>query len=251
MSKTSPSVLETTPAAFVALYARFQAPIAALNCGDKCAPHNERGVPFCCDTRHAVPAAYSAEWEYLQENTDLWQLWSAEDPAETERLRNQVPNGQVLIACLGHSFCQRNFRSLTCRSFPFFPYLTREREFVGLSYYWEYEDRCWVISNLQVVSREYRAEFIAAYDKLFEMLPEERENYHHHSTVMRRIFGRRQRAIPLLHRNGHAYKITPRNGRMRRVSMTRLPKFGPYKIAADLPFPDEVIEASAGENEQG
>jgi hypothetical protein len=108
-----------------------------------------------------------------------------------------------------------------------------------LSYYWEYEDRCWVISNLSIVSLEYRAEFIAAYDELFERMPAELDNFRFHSTMMRRIFGRRRRAIPLLHRNGGCYKITPRNGRLRRISPESLPKFGPYLAAAQMPFPDE------------
>jgi hypothetical protein len=229
-----------TPADFPDFYSRFNAPITTLDCGDRCAPYNERGVPFCCDTRHAVPTAYQPEWEYLKENTDLWHLWVAEKPAETARLQAQTPPGQVLIECLGHRLCQRNFRSITCRSFPFFPYLNRTGQFIGLSYYWEYEDRCWVISNLQVVSTEYRLEFIAAYDGLFEKLPAERENFRYHSIMMRRIFGRGGRAIPLLHRNGKAYKVTPRNGRLRRVSLESLPKFGPYMLGAKLPFADEI-----------
>lgn len=225
---------------FSGLYAAFHAPLAAVNCGDRCAPHNEGGAPFCCDTRHAVPTAYLAEWEYLQAHTDLWHPWEAVDLSETERLRSQTPDGQVLIECLGHMACQRGFRALVCRAFPFFPYLTRQGDFVGLSYYWEYEERCWVISNLQVVSLEYRAEFICAYEYIFKCMPEERKNFHYFSTMMRRIFGRRKRAIPLLHRNGGCYKVTPRNGRMRRVAAELMPKFGPYQVAAGLPFPDEI-----------
>ncbi len=137
---------------FAGLYARFQAPLAALDCGQRCAPYNEGGAPFCCDTRHAVPAAYLAEWSYLQANTDLWHLWEGRTLGETEQLEALAPEGQVLIACLGYQLCQRDFRSLTCRAFPFFPYLTRQGQFIGLSVYWEYEECCWVINNLQVVS---------------------------------------------------------------------------------------------------
>lgn len=225
---------------FPALYAGFDAPITAFNCGDKCAPYNENGVPFCCDHRHAVPTAYQAEWEYLQANTDLWHEWESNDPVETAALRKQTPDGQVLIGCRGAAACQRGFRSVTCRAFPFFPYFNTNGEFIGLSYYAEYEDRCWVISNLQLVSPTYRAEFIRAYDALFEQMPEERDNFSYHSKLTRRLFARQGRSVPLLHRNGGSYKISPRTGRMRRVSTDSLPKFGPYKIAAELPFPDEL-----------
>jgi hypothetical protein len=222
-----------------ALYADFRSPIAEFDCGKKCAPYNENGVPFCCDTKHAVPTAYHEEWEYLQGNTDLWHLWKAEDNQETERLRSETPDGQVLIACRGHEHCQRDFRALSCRAFPFFPYISEAGEFVGLSYYWDFEDRCWVINNMQVVKPQYRQEFITAYDSIFERSPEERENFHHHSQVMRQVFAKRRRSIPLLHRNGENYKISPISGKMRRISLEKLPKYGVYKIAAGLPFPGE------------
>jgi hypothetical protein len=187
----------------------------------------------------SVPSAYPAEWEYLKANTDLWHPWQPGEAAVKVELQDKAPAGHVLIACLGHSLCQRGFRSIACRSFPFFPYIARQGKFIGLTYYWEYEDRCWVISNLHAVSGDYRQEFIAAYDRLFELAPDEFENFSHQSTRMRRVFGRRRRAIPLLHRNGLAYKVSPRSGRLRRVPLQSLPKFGPYRLAEQLPFPGE------------
>jgi hypothetical protein len=228
------------PAAIAAAYARFQAPIAALDCGSKCAPYNENGVPFCCDTDHAIPTAYEGEWVHLQENTDMWRPWQAEDPSETARLQNETPPGQVLIACQGAARCQRGFRSLTCRAFPFFPYINSQHEFIGLSFYWEYEDRCWVISNLQAVQPEYRSEFVDVYDMIFELAPEEKESFAHHSAEMRKQFAQRRRTIPLLHRDGAAYKISAATEKLRRVPVDQLPKFGPYRIAAMLPFADEI-----------
>jgi hypothetical protein len=232
-------MFEPKPADFARLYAQFDAPITALDCGRKCAPYNEYGVPFCCDVEHAIPTAYTTEWAYLQPNTDLWHLWEDDDPEETERLRAETPDGQVLIECLGHQHCQRNYRSMTCRAFPFFPYITLEREFIGLSYYWEYEDVCWVINHLQVVTPAYIREFVAAYDWIFAHLPGELENFRYHSMIMRRIFGRRKRAIPLLHRDGGSFAVTPRDGSMAAVDPEQLPKHGPYEIAALMPFPDE------------
>jgi hypothetical protein len=224
---------------FATLYAHFHAPITNLNCGDKCAPYNERGAPFCCDTRHAVPTAYQSEWAYLQANTNLWHLWEGKSTGETSELREQTPPGQVLIACLGHEHCQREFRSITCRSFPFFPYINSQREFIGMSYYWEYEDRCWVISNLEVVSPRYRHEFTSSYETLFETMPGEIETFHYRSAQMRSTFSRSRRAIPLLHRNGRVYKITAHNERMRRVRIGEFLSFGWYEVAKRLPFPDE------------
>lgn len=228
------------PADIASLYADFDAPIAAFDCGRKCAPYNEYGVPFCCDTSHAIPTAYQAEWAYLETNTDLWHLWEGDDPAETRELRAETPVGQHLIECLGHRYCQRNFRSVTCRAFPFFPYITRDGEFIGLSYYWQYEERCWVINYLEVVTPAYVQQFVAAYDWIFENISGELGNFRYHSIIMRRVFGRQKRAIPLLHRNGGVFAVTPKDGSLEPLDPARLPKQGPYEIAARMPFPDEV-----------
>ncbi len=224
---------------FASLYTLFDAPIAALDCGQKCAPYNEYGAPFCCDTRHAVPTAYHAEWEYLRSSTDLWHVWQADTHEETDRLRAEAPEGQVLIECQGHLKCQRPFRSLVCRAFPFFPYITSSGQFIGLSYYWEYEDRCWVISHLDVVTPAYIAGFVAAFDLLFAWMPSEREIFGYHSDVMRRYYRHRRRPLPLLHRSGAFCEALPRRAEIRPADPLQWPKFGPYAIADSLPFPGE------------
>lgn len=233
-----------SPDEIPSFYSAFDSPITRLDCGQKCAPYNVNRTPFCCDITHAVPTAYLPEFDYLQANTDLWHRWASPEEGDQATLERETPVGQVLIACKGAAFCERNFRTITCRSFPFFPYISRDRKFLGLSVYWEYEDRCWVISNLEKVLPGYIQEFTAAYERLFSLKPSEFDNFSFHSTMMRRIFGRRKRSIPLLHRNGYAYKITPRNGRMRRVPASRLPKHEPFATAARLPFLDELDEVN-------
>jgi hypothetical protein len=145
-----------------------------------------------------------------------------------------------MVACLGHSLCQRDFRTITCRAFPFFPYINKDGHFIGLTYYWQYEERCWVINHLHAVENSFREQFVSTYDFLFSKMPAEYRNFQHHSMIMRRVFDRRKRAIPLLHRNGFAYKITPKSGRMRRVPSTSFSKYGPFKIAERMPFGDEL-----------
>lgn len=228
-------------------YAGFNAPVAELDCGKKCAPYNESGKPFCCDICHAVPTLYQSEWAYVQANTDLWHAWKAEQCTDTpeeaaeevERLGAETPDTMILAECLGPALCQRDFRGLTCRQFPFFPYIDSQGNFLGLSYYWEYVEQCWVMSNLQVVTERYRQEFIRAFEFLFERMPGEFESYKVHSEVMRDEYNELRRAIPLLHRNGGYYKITSHTERMRKVKVESFPKFGPYKLAAQMPFPGE------------
>lgn len=224
------------------LYNRFDVPIMALDCGMKCAPYNENCVPFCCDTRHAVPTAYHEEWAYLSQNTDLWHLWHAETPEETVRLQAATPPNQVLIECQGYLHCQRNFRSVTCRAFPFFPYVDRLGNFIGLAYYWQYEDRCWVINHLEEVTPAYIQAFVQSYDQLFQAMPQEMDQFRYHSRIMRQVFGRRKQAIPLLHRDGTLVAVNTQTGQLSPINPDDLPKAGPYEVADTLRFPDELDE---------
>lgn len=228
-------------------YKKFDAPITDVDCGARCAPHNEDGIPFCCDARHAIPTLYDFEWKILKKQTLLWREWKCDDSNlsieeqdnETQRLQDETPNNMILAICKGVEFCERENRSFTCRQFPFFPYIDSQGDFLGISYYWDYEVVCWVVSNLHRVTKEYREEIIAFYEKLFIEIPEEKENYHYHSERMRDEFNKRRKAIPLLHRNGHAYKISTHNERMRRFSVEQCQKYGVYKITDELLFPGE------------
>jgi hypothetical protein len=216
------------------LYQRFNASIAELDCGRKCTPHNPSGKPFCCDICHAVPAAYKSEWNYLNDNTQLWHKWrgnecEATTAAERAQLKADTPDGMVLLACLGPSQCERDFRALSCRQFPFFPYVTSDYRFLGLAYEWQFEDKCWVISNLSQVTQKYRDEFIHTYDELFALFQSEFENYAYHSEKLRFEFSKQRRRFPLLHRNGNYYLVSPTRERMQRIKPQALPKFWPYK----------------------
>ena len=218
---------------FRSVYNQFDAPIAAVDCGAMCAPHNPSGKPFCCDICRAVPAAYRPEWDYLRANSDLWHVWRgdecAAEPTDPAGLLAETPEAMLLLACQGPDHCQRDYRALSCRQFPFFPYLTSDYRFIGLAYEWDFEPVCWVISRLDRVSAAYREEFVRTFDSLFDLWPDEMESYAAHSEQMRADFAQRGRRIPLLHRNGSAYLLSPLSERARKVDVQRLPRFGPYK----------------------
>ena len=228
------STMDLEPADIRSLYNGFNSPIAELDCGGKCAPHNPSGKPFCCDICQAVPAAYKSEWNYLQRSTDLWHKWRGDECGETSakeitRLKAETPKSMILLACLGPDQCQRDFRALSCRQFPFFPYVTSGHRFIGLAYEWEFEPVCWVISNLGNVTQTYREEFVRIYDKLFALFQEEFEHYAYHSEILRAEFSKRKRRFPLLHRNGGYYLISARSERLERVEADKLPRFGFYR----------------------
>ncbi len=217
------------------LYDRFNAPMTAIDCGAKCVPHNPSGKPFCCDICHAVPAAYRQEWEYLRGSTDLWHVYRGDEcgaePVQAGDLQAETPEHMLLLACQGPARCQRNFRAVSCRQFPFFPYITRNDRFIGLAYDWTFENTCWVISNLGEVTEAYRQEFIRVYDELFSMGPEDYESYVTLSGEMREHFADRKRRIPILHRNGGYYLLSPLSEQLRKVKPEDFRRFGPYRQA--------------------
>lgn len=224
MPRVLRSPADLTPADLRALYDGFDSPIAKLDCGKKCAPHNPNGKPFCCDICHAVPAAFTSEWNYFQATTDLWHRYRGDEcdasrgPQAGRAVTDlELPPGMIPLACIGPDRCQREFRALSCRAFPFFPYVTSDYRFLGLACEWEFESVCWVINNLDVVIDAYRTEFLRAFDHLLAVFDDVFENYAAHSERLRVHYASRRRRFPLLHRNGRAYLVSPISERMQRV----------------------------------
>ena len=88
---------------------------------------------------------------------------------------------------------------------------------------------CWVISHLENVTETYRREFVRFYDDIFFTLPDEYESYAALSEDMREAFKAKKRRIPILHRNGGVYLLSPGDERLRKTSFEDLPKFGYYR----------------------
>ena len=219
---------------FRTLYDRFDESVTIIDCGQMCAPHNPSGKPFCCDICHAVPAAYRQEWSFLEHQTDLWQPYTGaecpSEPAEIEALWSDTPENMTLLACLGPESCQRPFRAISCRQFPFIPYISSQDDFLGLAHEWAFEDTCWVISHLSEVTSAFRESFVRFFEALFSCWPAERIGYARLSEELRDRFIEQRRRITLLHRKGGYFRISPASERMRQVRAVQLPKFGPYKI---------------------
>jgi hypothetical protein len=214
------------PADFAAVYDRFQATVSRYDCGRFCAPLN-KGEPVCCSTQHAVPVVDNAEFKLLKTRSDLWHRFKPYDAA-TRRIVDELHPTCSAIECKGARHCERDNRSIACRAFPFYPYMTREGAFVGLGTYWTYEDRCWLISNMKVVEREFVKEFVAAYEYIFERDPDEYNTMKSHSAAHRRTFSRRGQPIPLIGRDGGYLQVLPKSGKVVKLPAGELPRFGAY-----------------------
>ncbi len=79
-----------------------------------------------------------------------------------------------------------------------------------------------------LVTDAYRREFIHNFDSIFETWLEDLDCYAELSTETREHYQATRRRIPLLHRNGNAYMVSPRSERLYRAAPRDLPRFGPY-----------------------
>ncbi|MBM3124097.1 MAG: hypothetical protein FJZ87_03375 [Chloroflexi bacterium] len=231
-NKLLKSITDLSKGDWRTLYREFSSPITSLDCGRKCAPHNPGGKPFCCDICHAVPAAYEIEWSYFQLHTNLWHVYRGDEcgqGSDGENPADSLPEHMLLLACLGPDRCQREYRALSCRQFPFFPYVSSDYRFLGLACEWEWQDRCWVMSHLHKVSQAYRRQFIEIHDRLFSLFQEVFEDYARHSERLRAYHRVKGRRFPLLHRNHGDYLVSPGSERMQRVIPRTLPKHGNYR----------------------
>ncbi len=228
------------PGIFQSLYEAFSSPITERDCGLMCGPHNQRGVPFCCDISVSIPSAYCEEWAYLQASTDLWRPWEEDSHLEGQELHRHLQSGQQLIACQGHLFCQRNYRSIACRAFPFFPYFSSQKVFLGMSYYREYRDRCWVLSHLEEVKRAYIDQFMTVFQALFDLYPRSEGEYQGFSIWVRNQALQEEDQLTLLTPHREAVLIDPQTEAMQPVNVRDLPAFGPYDIIRKMPFPGEL-----------
>jgi hypothetical protein len=206
---------------FRQIYDSFTTPISRFDCGRKCAPLND-GQPVCCTTGHAVPVVDRSEWALLRQRTDLWHVYKPKD-ASGRAVISDLHKQCLAIECKGAAHCERDNRSVSCRTFPFFPYITAAGAFVGLACFWTFEDRCWVQSNLGVVDPQFVREFVATYELLFAHDVEEFTANRDHSSAMRRTFSRWNRIIPLIGRDGGYFAVEPRTHAIRPATLAEFP----------------------------
>lgn len=212
------------------IYEQFEAPVSRFDCGRKCAPHNG-GTPVCCTTDSAVPLVDKWEFGLLRSRSDLWHIYRPTDAAGREIVKDLHKDCRA-VECKGAAHCERENRTVCCRAFPFFPYITREDDLIGLGYFWSFEDRCWILSNLHIVEPRFVTECIAAYEMLFAEDLDERKANREESAYMRRVFTRWNRPIPLIGRDGAFYAIEPGTHRIRPATPEQFPRHGPYKDEA-------------------
>ncbi len=68
----------------------------------------------------------------LRSRSKLWSIYEPTDAAGREIVRDMHKDCRA-VECKGPPFCERDNRSVSCRAFPFYPYMTKDDELIGLT----------------------------------------------------------------------------------------------------------------------
>ncbi len=177
------------------LYRILQAPVVKdVNCGSKCSEWNN-GTPVCCENETTTPVLYTSEFEYLKDKLD------AEGNKKWHKVKGhglEVLDDEVLASCTGPSKCNRDNRSLVCRTFPFYPYITEAGELVGMCHYEDYDSKCWVLMNDVLVNPQFVSEFEQLWHAIFQKYPAEILNYAATSRMMYKQYAKKGKRMPII-----------------------------------------------------
>lgn len=181
--------------------------ITNFNCGELCAPDNG-GEPFCCKVENAVPYLYKMEFTYLKRKSDLWSLWQPKTKYEINLKKNNESEDTVFCECKGVKHCERENRSITCRTFPLEPYLDQRGVFVGLVFMREFTRGCPLISRPKDIRQAFVDSHYIFWEKFLLRKEEEYEIYLKSSKSYRRFRKKTGKDFPIFlpsHLKGKEY----------------------------------------------
>ncbi|MEE9255548.1 MAG: hypothetical protein V3V56_00090 [bacterium] len=200
------------PKDFEELYRDFKSPPTVFDCGKKCAPFND-GEPFCCDTGWVVPIAYLPEWKFLESRTHLWHEFRPRTESEFELMDEIDEDENIFIECRGVAHCERDNRSISCRTFPYEPYYDNDGNFLGLVYNRVLEDKCYLVDRHNIVTKEFIRSFMSFFERLCEKLPSEKELYVGESRLYRQKMSRRKKPVVVITPKG-PFEAAHRGGKL-------------------------------------
>lgn len=178
-------------------YALLQEEVTNYNCGSLCKDANN-GVPFCCVTENAVPLLYKKEFEFLKSRSDLWSVWNPTDPKEKELKDGHDDKNTIFCKCKGVQFCERENRSICCRTFPLEPYIDKRGVFVGLVFMKEFYKGCPLTQRSYDIRQDFVDNHYIFWEKLMLRRPIEFETYTKSSKSYRLSRSKTKKEFPIL-----------------------------------------------------
>lgn len=188
-------------------YSLLSEELTNYDCGTLCKDQNG-GIPFCCSVENAVPILYKAEFSYLKKRTDLWKIWKPQTKHEINLKKNQEDKHTIFCECKGVAFCERENRSISCRTFPLEPYIDKRGVFVGLVFMREFMHGCPLTQRVNDIRQEFIDMNFLFWEKLMLRKPNEYETYRKSSIAYRRYRTKTKKKFPIFfpsHLKGKEY----------------------------------------------
>ncbi|TGK00269.1 hypothetical protein EHQ53_09805 [Leptospira langatensis] len=179
-------------------YSLLQEEITEYNCGSLCAPSNG-GIPVCCQSDNALPALYKAEYEMLSKRTDLWKAYVPMTREEKKDFAEYDHRKITFCECKGVAHCERENRSISCRTFPLEPYLDTRGVLVGLVFMHEFKNKCPLTSLPKDIRQDFIDNHFLFWEKLLFRVESEYEVYTESSKAYRRRRKRTGVDFPILY----------------------------------------------------
>ena len=97
-----------------------------------------------------------------------------------------------------------------------------------------------MISNLKLVSRQFRQEFRGAYQKVFSRFPESRDNFRRFADFIREEASKRGEEITILDFEDGVYYLDPITENMSSTDYAETKAYGVFEVSREMKFPDEI-----------
>lgn len=133
-------------------YRLLDEPLTPYDCGKLCSPANG-GEPFCCTLDNAVPMLYREEFRYLSQRTKIWRRWQPGNAQDRKQKKDEETRILIFCECKGVAHCERQNRSVGCRTFPLEPYFDARGCFIGLVFMKEFRNKCPLMSRLKDIKQ--------------------------------------------------------------------------------------------------
>ncbi len=178
-------------------YTLLSEELTDYDCGKLCKDKND-GIPFCCVPKNAVPFLYRKELGLLKSRTDLWKVWEPTNAQERKLKSTHEGEDTIFCECKGVAFCERDNRSISCRTFPLEPYIDKRGALVGLVFMKEFLDGCPLSTKGEDIRQGYIDSHFLFWEKLLLRRKEEYETYQKSSRAYRNWSKKTGKKIPVL-----------------------------------------------------
>ncbi|MBN1115372.1 MAG: hypothetical protein JXA66_08530 [Oligoflexia bacterium] len=182
------------------LYNILDANITDFDCGAICALEND-GVPVCCEVNVVIPILYKNEYKYVNRHCKLWKRFKPEN-AHDKRLIKDCGYDDIMAICRGHKDCNRNYRSMVCRTFPFYPFIEKNGNFLGLTYNYDFENKCILVGHPGMVNPVYIKQSLKAWNYVFDKDEAEYDAHYDLSRVIENKRRRKGKKIDIINTEG-------------------------------------------------